>query len=188
MTRVKIFLAVFLISLSPLGLALELPKSPDNFSWVEAEEIKGAFLRPNGWHFKKAKQGDVQGYFITKEDIEVSGNFVTGTTINVATAIPKKTGKSASEFAYSYIGQAADSGSIQKRPWNRSMGPFNSYGVVTLNRDRKSGDYITHHLAIANGQTGTVYLVVFESPSDEWESAWAIGEEILSKLYIDSDI
>ncbi len=51
------------------------------------------------------------------------------------------------------------------------MGPFQVYGVVLLNRDRQKGDFITHNLAIANDQTGTIYLLIFESPAKSREAS-----------------
>jgi hypothetical protein len=60
--------------------------------------------------------------------------------------------------------------------------------VVLLNKDPQQGDYITHSLAIGNDTTGTFYLIVYESPASTWGAAREVGEPILKKFLIDSDI
>lgn len=184
------FIAITLLYLLASGLshALDLPSPPDGYEWVEAEDIKGAFLKPESWYFKKLIKGNSQGYFITKEDIDKDGSFFTGVTINVILNITEKTGKSASEYAEMYIQGAASASSQIKKPWTHQMGPFNSYGVVLTVADPNDGDYNAHHLANSNNQTNTLYLVIYEAPTEDWDSAWTIGEKVLGKLYINSDI
>lgn len=184
----KILAGLFLATFTNHLHALDLPAPPKGFVWVEAIEIKGAFLKPTNWYFKKHKQGMTQGYFITKEDINKKGHFSTGATINVIPNIPSKTNMTPTEYAKAFIKKASASRQIIKEPWRHSMGPFNSYGVVLKNSDPKQGDYNTHNLVIGNDSTGTAYLVIYEAPSVNWRESWKIGEIILGKLYIDSDI
>ena len=184
----KILCSLILVILTNHSQALELPSPPKGFVWVEASEIKGAFLKPTNWYFKKYKQGTTQGYFITKENIEKKGYFITGASINVIPNIPSKTNMSPTNYAKAFIREASESRQVIKKPWRRSMGPFNSYGVVLKNSDPKRGDYNTHNLVISNDATGTAYLVIYESPTTNWKESWKIGKIILGKLYIDSDI
>lgn len=180
--------AFALLSIPYLSIALELPTPPAGFSWREAPLVKAAFLVPDGWHFRAAQQGSTNGYFITKEDIGIAGSFTTGTSINVIRGIPEKAGLDPSRHAQEYIITAATEGQIQRKPWAHNMGPFRSFGVVTRHDDPEEGDYVTHHLAIGNDSTGTIYIVIFEAPEADWQSAWSVGEQILGRLYIDSDI
>src|SRR5437588_4330869 len=64
-------------------LAMDLPPAPEGFTWQEIPELKAAFLKPNGWFFKREEQKGTLAYFITKEDIDKNGQFQTGLTINV---------------------------------------------------------------------------------------------------------
>ena len=41
----------------------ELPPPPRGFTWEEIPELKAAFLRPNGWFFKREKNKDTTAYF-----------------------------------------------------------------------------------------------------------------------------
>jgi hypothetical protein len=103
---------------------------------------------------QKHKQGDTQGYYITKEDIDKEGGFITGFTMNVVTDIPKKMNITPVQFSAEFINKASKSRKNITKPWSHSMGPFNSYGVVIQNPDTEKGDYNTHNLVISNDQTG----------------------------------
>ena len=188
MKKLKLLLiGVILTFLTNPAFSLDLPAPPSGFDWVEAPEIKGAFLKPHGWYFKAHKQGEIQGYFIAKEDINQDGSFLTGMSVHVIPNIPQKQGISPTEFAFSFIRLATESREILKDPWSHDMGPFKSFGVVLINLDPQ-GNYNTHNLVIANDQTGTAYIVTYEAPTHTWKEAWGIGETMLGKLLIDSDI
>src|SRR5258708_207703 len=76
-----LFLALFLIQCL---YAVDLPKRPAGFSWQEIPELKAAFLKPDGWYFKREDQKGTLAYFITKENIDQNrGQFETGLTVNV---------------------------------------------------------------------------------------------------------
>ena len=66
--NLKLVLLALLVPFSVF--ATELPSPPNGYSWVSCKEIKGAFLMPLGWHFKKGMQGETLGYFFTKENID----------------------------------------------------------------------------------------------------------------------
>lgn len=68
------------------------------------------------------------------------------------------------------------------------MGPFESFAVIITTPDLANGDFVTYMLAIANDTTGTVYLVTYESPVETWQEAWRIGEPIIQRIVIDSEI
>jgi hypothetical protein len=179
-------LSIFFVCTSVF--ATDLPSPPNGYSWVECKDIKGAFLKPSGWFFKQATQGDTIGYFITKENIEALGSFETGLSVNVIPDIPRKKQIQASNFAAAYIKTAIQNREVFKKPWSTSMGPFEAYGVVLINHDSKQGDFVTHNLAIANDQTGTLYLLTFESPLNQWNSSWEIAEPMLKMFLIDDTI
>jgi hypothetical protein len=164
----------------------ELPPPPKGYTWQKCPDIKGAFLRPNGWHFKKHKQGDTLGYFITKENIKETGEFLTGMTVNVIPNIPKKKSMSPYKFAESYRDAARTAVKFSKE-WDKDMGPFRSLGFV-VDKQHEDGQFRVHHLLIANEKTGTLYLVLFEAPVAEWDAAWKIAEPMLQFLYIDDTI
>ena len=40
------------------------------------------------------------------------------------------------------------------------------------------------NLAVANDRTGTLYLLVFESPEDTWDAAWEVAAPMLKRFLI----
>lgn len=180
-----LFLLLFFSS-AVLAKDVNLPTPPKGYKWAKCPEIKGAFLRPHGWHFKKSKQGSTLGFFITKENISKNGQFMTGLTVNVIPDIPKKQSMSPYEYARVYRETTRKSEKITQE-WNKDMGPFRSVGFVFDKKD-KAGDFRVHNLLIANDNTGTLYLVMFEAPISEWNKAWKIAEPMLQYLLIDDTV
>ncbi len=188
MKTVLVILSSLLIACPVYALETSLPPAPEGYSWTVFEETKSAFLKPNGWFVKKMQKGETWGYFITKEDIEKSGKFITGLSVNIVPNIPKKKGMSPVQYANEYIQTAARSKEVRKEPWATEMGPFKAFGVVLLNKDPKQGDFITHNLAIGNEATGTFYTIIYEGPASSWDATWKVGEPMLQRFLIDSDI
>lgn len=164
-----IWLALLLLLLSAqIVFATELPPAPKGYSWVRCDETKSAFLKPNGWFFKKGKKGDTWGYVISN--------------------IPRKKDMLPTEYAAAFIQTGINNRKVIKEPWQNDMGPFQAYGVVLQNTDNKGGDFITHELAIGNDTTGTMYMIIFEAPAASWKAAWQLGEPMLQRFLIDGDI
>ena len=173
-------LAIFLL-IRPLLVAIDLPPAPSGFTWQEVPELKAAFLKPDGWYFKRETQKGTLAYFITKEDIDKQGEFQTGLTVNVF----KLKKDSAVEPAKYMIDQLADSKHAEK--WAKAVGPFREFGCRTKDTDA-SGTIVVETTTIANPKTNTLYLFVFESPESDWETAWKTGAKIMDTLAVDDEI
>lgn len=167
---------------------MDLPPPPKGYQWQACPEINAALLRPDGWYFKKNIDGDKREYYISKEDIAVDGEFTTGLTMVAFVGYGNRYGASATEFAKNYIRKAANSSHIRKAPWTNRMGPFVAHGVIITTPDIAQGDFVTHHLVIANEDTSTVYIVIFESPVDDWAAMTLLSEPMLRQIYIESEI
>ena len=165
---------------------IQLPKPPKGFTWCRCPQIKGAFLCPDNWHFKREKKGDTLGFFITKEKMDKSGLFTTGLTINVIPNIPEKESMTPYQFAQRFRKEAKKT-NILITEWDKNLGPFQSLGFVYKKKDN-IGEFTVHNLLIANNKTGTLYLIIFEAPTSEWENTWKIAEPMLKYLYIDDTI
>jgi hypothetical protein len=70
-----ILLALFAVIPVQTIAAIDVPSPPPGFTWQEIPELKAAFLKPNGWFFKREEQKGTLAYFITKEDIGKNGQF-----------------------------------------------------------------------------------------------------------------
>jgi hypothetical protein len=161
--------------------AVELPAPPAGFTWQEISELKAAFLRPNGWFFKREEQKGTLAYFITKENIDKGGEFQTGLTVNV---FHLKT-DSAVERGKGLINQLAVDKHGEK--WAQDVGPFREFGCLYKDTDA-SGTSVVHTLTVANTKTNTLYLFIFESPEADWDAAWKLGKQIMDTLAIDDEI
>ena len=174
-------LALFVILPIETISAIDVPAPPPGFTWQEIRELKAAFLKPNGWFFKREEQKGTLAYFITKENIDKSGEFQTGLTINVFRL--KK--DSAVERGKDLIDQLAATKHGEK--WAKDVGPFREFGCLTRDTDA-SGTSVVHTLTVANPKTNTLYLLIFESPDTEWDAAWKTGKQIMDMLAIDDEI
>ena len=156
----------------------DLPQPPSRFSWQEIPELKAAFLKPDGWFFKREKQQETLAYFITKEDIGKNGRFKTGLTVNVFHL--KK--DSAVERAQGLIENIAKP--RHGEMWTEQAGVLQKFGCLVKDTDA-TGPIVMQALGVANSKTNTLYFFIFESPESEWNAAGKIGKQILDMLVID---
>lgn len=167
MTSIRPFaLIIFVLGSTCLADQPKLPKPPAGYQWQWCPEIKSAFLKPDGWHFKKWSHKGKDAYFITKEDIDEKGEYSTGLSVNVLTHMPRFTGMPPSEYAERFVAQMekADLKSFSK--WRCDSGPFKGLGC------RYAGDvHTSNNVLIANDKTGTLFIVMFEAPTKEWDEA-----------------
>ena len=183
---VSVVLLIVCASVLHAADAQELPKPPAGYTWARCPEIKGAFLKPAGWHFKKVTKKGARGFFITKEKISTTNGFATGLSINVVTDIPKKKSMTPYAFARQYRETARKTTKFSKE-WDKDMGPFKSVGFMYVAKDA-AGSSTIHMLLIANNKTGALYFVMFEAPTADWAEAWKIADPMLQYLLIDDTI
>src|SRR5690242_13134314 len=119
----KSVLLLSLIFAISLRAEVSLPPAPSGCAWQRLPEIKGALLKPDGWFFKEIHKGQTDAFFITKENIEKSGTFRTGLTLNCVRNIPKKSGRLPSAYAASIADAAAAKHQIIERSTSQ-QGPF----------------------------------------------------------------
>jgi hypothetical protein len=180
MKKFAILILALALFVQPL-LALDLPKPPTGFTWQEIQELKAAFLKPNGWFFKRQEDKGTLAYFITKEDINQNGQFATGLTVNVF-RLKKDT---AAERGKALIDNMAAEKHV--KTWTRTVGPFQEFGCEMKDTDA-TGTTVMSALTVANPKTNTLYLFIFESPESDWDAAWKLGKPIMDTLAIDDDI
>ena len=181
--RPATFAAALLLLLADRALAEDPPPAPAGFAWKRMESIKASFLVPDGWFFKEETKDGTRAFFITQEDIDKTGEFQTGLTINVQTL--KK--DPAPERAREFIAGMAITGQVQDA-WQTEVGVLKGYGCRTRRVDEGQPPLIMHSLAIGNSRTNTLYLIFFESPEPTWDAAWKKGEVILEFFLLDDEI
>ena len=165
-----------------------LPESPDGFSWVRMPKAMAAFLKPDGWFQKNKSTEDAVTYVIAKEDVTKNNYFDTGLTVIAIEDLHKKSG------VVPFLLALAMADEIEKDSDNKvldieelSQGPFNSFGVKYENHPANMPAIVVHKVFISNDSTGSLYIVNFEAPKDEWDEAWKMGEVMLKKYLIDDE-
>ena len=180
---ILILILAFVVSLRAED---SLPPAPAGYSWQRLVTIKSAVLKPDGWFFKQAKKGQTDGFFITKEDIDQSGVFQTGLTLNCIRDVPKKTGQAPSDYATSMADTAAGKFQLVDRTTSK-QGPFRAVRFRYVDAPAGKESITVYQLLIANDKTGTFFLVIFEAPTSSWSEAWKSGDIILKKLLLDDE-
>jgi hypothetical protein len=168
---------------SGMIFAADLPTAADGFTWQEVPELKAAFLKPQGWFFKREEQKDTLAYFITKENIDQSGDdFKTGLSVNVFRKLKKSKAIDQAQYMIANLVKK-----YHVEPFQRNIGPFYQLGCELKDTD-STGTIMMREIAVANEKTNTLYLFIFESPESEWGTASKTGEQIINKLALDDEI
>jgi len=162
-------------------LAMPFPTPPAGFTWQEVPELKAAFLKPDGWFYKREEQKGTLAYFITKENIDKDGRFQTGLTVNVFHL--KK--DSAVERGKAIIQQLATTKNVEA--FGTEVGPFREFACLAKDTN-SSGTVVIYTLAVANPKTNTLYLFIFESPESDWDTAWKLGKPMVDMLPLQESI
>ena len=160
---------------------LSLPPAPKGYTWQPVDELRGAVLVPDGWHFhKELKQGTI-GVFVTQEEIGKVG-YETGVAINAFIDNP-----SAPARLKQMLDDMAAKNSVKLVPG--AKGPFATL-ACEFDSPREGGLEPVHTgvLGILNTRTSATYLITVESPLSQWRAAWARAEPVVSMLALDHDL
>ena len=191
MNYLQFFPLVLFISASYSLAAVyeDLPVPPKGYTWVQAAEINAALLQPDGWHFKSTEKDGTLAYFITNQPIQPDAQpgtiqFETGVSINVTRQLPKVKGMKPSAFARQYIKLLMDRAEyVVESTRSPRGGPFIGFGVV-LRENGGENPIRVDHLAVGNDETGTLYVIIFESPLKNWDQEWPVAENVLKYLML----
>jgi len=165
-----------------------LPQAPDGFSWLACPDpLSCAFLVPDGWHTKVEHRDGTVGIFITKEPISPpDGHFSTGLSVNIIQDVPGKAQVKPSTYALAFLQALQDKGTADSE-----IGRYDAAGgIVVLDRYARltppdgSADVRVLYRLYANDVTGTLTLLFFEAPVDEWEQAVAQGGRTIDEVAI----
>lgn len=167
------------VAISVFAQPAELPAAPSGFEWRRVPEVKAAFLMPKSWHFKREKDNSTYAYFATREDIDRTGQFAVGLTVNVT---PHLENRDASAYVRQFIAEFPKGKKLRKA-WDASIGSFVGGGCIV-----EDDVAVMSVLMVANPKTNTLYFFMFEAPTAEWESQWKTGEAMLRTIYLDDEI
>jgi hypothetical protein len=171
-----------LLTASSFCLALDLPRPPDGFKWREVDSIQGAFLVPDGWHFRNESAKGTLAYFITEDEFVPPAKYQVGVSINVF--LGNSDGPSQIE---KLLRAQAEHYHVELVPG--TFGPFRTLQCqYDLPKTPDHEPIRVVHLGIMNPDTNASYLVMFESPVQQWDRAWATGKVIVKTLALNGRV
>ncbi len=175
---VALLVVASVASVAPVAVAGEPPSAPApaGFSWHELEDLGAWFLRPDGWHAHRAARGGTRAWFLTREPADGAEPFRVGLTVNVP---PRVEHGDPVRVARLFVDDRIARAETLRR-WDAEAGPFRGQGALL-----RAGDTRVYLLGLAQAETGTVYLIQFESPEEEWDAAWKTGVAMLDHFVLD---
>ena len=177
-------LIIILLALPVLAISGDRPAAPSGFSWHVANNGVGTFLKPDGWHVLEETKGSTSAVFISRENIEQHGKFITGFTVNQVTSFASSSPVKASEYAKLYIQKIIDkyevisSGVVKKGP--------NDMNVARVKGDNAGVTTIAHHIAVGMDQRDEMYMISFQAPESEWDAYNDIAGQMFSYFLLGS--
>jgi tetratricopeptide (TPR) repeat protein len=160
--------------------------SPKGYEWGHFVEVRGFFLKPDGWTVSKQPP---RVYVISKEkpDEENEDSYQTGMRIQVLVEVGKKGAKeTAVQIAERRIDEKKVRFEIIKE-WRQNAGPLEALGL-RIHQPAENKKRTIHNIIIANTETGTIHDVSFQAPAEEWDDAWKIAEPMMRFLLIDDEL
>jgi hypothetical protein len=161
-------LIILLFAIPALAVADNRPAAPPGFTWHIADNGVGTFLKPDGWHVLEETKGNTNVVFITRENIEKHGKFVTGFTVNQVIAYSSSSSIKASEYAKLYIQKIIDKYEVVSSGVVKN-GPIDM-NVARVKGDNAGVETIAHHIAIGMDDSDELYLISFQAPASEWDA------------------
>jgi hypothetical protein len=165
------------------------------FSYLPAEPLPEferrdfGFARidvPRGWYVRHREGGGTRAVFITLESIEKHGRFQTGLSVNAIRDIPKKTSLSATAYAKGLIEKMAQT--HQNRGIvEHSAGVLKGWASFFRSKSADGNMVVQYTIASGNDETGSAFVVTFESPEMEWHDTWKMGSRLVQSVSIKDD-
>jgi hypothetical protein len=140
------------------------------FSGKDLREVDGYILIPTNWFYRHEDHGGTQAYFISEQEIKKDSDiFETGLTMNVAyqASVP---GGDAVKYIDTYLNKVKAKGTIEKITAGES--PDHIYKQVIGTFDDNGYKYKMAVRVIANKETNTIYILIFESTLKKWNTNW----------------
>lgn len=152
-----------------------LSAPPEGYEWYESTDGVGSFLKPDGWFVLEESSGNTKALFITRENIEADGGYLTGMSVNQINNFSKTYSGEPSQYAVFAAAELASTGEVLLQ----DVVTCDTYDMNILRVKLSSSDIIIHYIIIGMDSTDQVYILMFESPENLWEQDRQYGEQML---------
>ena len=168
---------VVALGAAPPASAQQLPPPPAGFTWVEAVNGAGSFLRPDGWFTKEEEQGDTHAFFVTKTPIGHGGRFDIGLTVNAFDHVARR-GAPPSAWASAMAARLTIGREVLKSTVVK--GNAADMHIVRVVDTRGGRPVVIHYLVIGNDAKDRAWLIFFEAPQSDWDATYPIAQPMLN--------
>lgn len=162
-----------------------------NFVVQTLPEIKGSVQIPKSWQFRHETKDNSNQYYASREQVNKDGeSFQTGLSVFVFTndMIPN----SDADMYGNYISNNMKKDSFKKIDLDEveKVGPITIRTIQYTRTDQNDGfTWTAYNQIVSNSVTNTVYMIVFESPIEKWESDWKkYGKTIVDTFQISLNV
>jgi len=148
------------------------PKAPKGYEWQEFKEIHAASLKPRKWFYSKVMLEDHSIFRLTREKVSGNQEFLTGLSLHVFHDVPGVMNLKPSELAEKYLSEyALDKQTVEVFVPKYSGNMIQSGGTYQNKMfiRGRSRVFKIHVTALANDTTGTMYLLVYACPVNQWD-------------------
>lgn len=185
------FLLLLLLARPARAQHLDTPlaEPPAGFHWQPLPEARAALLLPDGWYFRPDIQKTSLTYYLTQDEIGESGLYQAGLSLHVVRHARKYTKLPAPAYTERLMMRAGfGRGQRQLEQSARTEGPISFRAVRYREALPDTEPRMVYQLAVANGKTDTLYLLVFEGPEKDWAELWPLGQVMVRELTLDSGL
>ena len=159
-----------------------LPKPPQGYSWTISSNGIGSFLKPKSWYVKEESSKGTSALFISQENIQTNGKFITGMSINRVNNWSKTHSITPSNYAKEFAGKLSTTGEVLKK--GVVKGNFPDMNIVRVKSDNEGVPTIVHNISIGMDSSDEVYILSFEAPESEWDIAMTYGSPMLNFFFL----
>ena len=162
---------------------------PPGFEWHSCDVIKCSFLVPEGWAFQRLQDAKLGGAvlqyrMVPKMDIGKTSPIV---RINIIQKTKFTTGLSAQRHIDLFVRQLDREGEILDL-WKNKSKLLRSTAVMSLSSSRLQRPVKKFNLLVHNDRTDTLYVLSFESKTDDWDKNWRMIEQIVTRLRLAENV
>lgn len=165
------------------------PAAPNGFAWRELEQVNGAVLVPDGWHFSELSSHGTLVYRVTREKLDKdSKTFRTGLTINVVKSVKSKSKAPPAIYAVKHVLDYIKAAESATEPKVDKAGKFQRitcYVVKKMPDVDPDIEFRIRLTTLANDETDTLYVLTFGTPKTEWDVNYEIGKTLFNPIMLD---
>lgn len=157
----------------------------DQFEKKEWSESRITLQAPRGWQTLLEKTDDTSIFHVSPEPMDANtAGYQVGLAINILRSVPSVMGQKPSEYAQNLIDQIRERSEQEATVRTTQSASFKIYRIeYTLATDKDSLNVV--NILEANDSTGTLYMIVWQTPESQTQSFSETREKILASIQLD---